>query len=154
MRFTWYRPIKFCSSPLLSPPAFLSFFFLILTQRYILLIFLEREGGREGRKGREKDRQTSMSERNIDWLPAIHAPTRDHTSNVGRCPDREPSPQPFGVREILQPTEPPGQRTICFQWILGSFHNIQPHVINVWERKYEVSNLLFQIPFFPSCKYG
>ena len=36
-------------------------------------------------------------ERNIDWLPPVHALTRDWTQNLGMCPDWELNLQPFGV---------------------------------------------------------
>ena len=36
-------------------------------------------------------------ERNIDWLPPVHGPTRDQTCNLGMCPDWETNLQPFDV---------------------------------------------------------
>ena len=35
----------------------------------------------------ERERDTSMWERNINWLPPVHAPTMDQTHNRGMCPD-------------------------------------------------------------------
>ena len=43
------------------------------------------------------ERETSMQERNIDWLPSLHAPTRDRTCNLGMRPDWGLNPQPFDV---------------------------------------------------------
>ena len=54
-----------------------------------------RERGREGERGRE----TSMAERNMDWLPLIWTPTWDRTWNLGMCPDWELNPWPFGLRD-------------------------------------------------------
>ena len=50
-------------------------------------------------KGRERERETSLWERNIDWLPPVPALIGDWTHNLGTCPDWESSPQPFGVRD-------------------------------------------------------
>ena len=47
--------------------------FLILTQRYVY--WFERE--------RKKKRETSMWERNINWLPPVCTPTRDQPCNLG-----------------------------------------------------------------------
>ena len=57
------------------------------------------------KKGRETDRQsdgetereTSIWERNIDRLPPTHSPTRDQNLNLGMCPHRGSSLQPFDV---------------------------------------------------------
>ena len=51
-------------------------------------------------------RGTSVWERNINWLPAARAPTRDPTCNPGICPDWELNPWPFSLWDIAQPTEP------------------------------------------------
>ena len=47
-----------------------------------------RERGKEGERGRE----TSMLEKNMDWLPLIRALTQDQTLNLGMCPDQKLSP--------------------------------------------------------------
>ena len=39
-----------------------------------------------GRAGRKKGRETSMSERNIDWFPLARAPSRDQACDPGMCP--------------------------------------------------------------------
>ena len=49
-------------------------FLWILTQRYVYK-FLEREEGGE----KERERETSMWERNINWLSPVHATTSDRT---------------------------------------------------------------------------
>ena len=70
-----------------------------------------REKGREGERGRE----TLRGERNIDWLPFVHAPTREKTYNLGMCPDLESNPQPFSLWDDA-PTNwaiPPGANLKC-----------------------------------------
>ena len=63
-----------------------SFLYSVLT---ILFIFRERgrkgerEGGNEG--GRKRGQETSMWERNIDWLPLAGAWTRNRTQNPLLC---------------------------------------------------------------------
>ena len=44
---------------------------------------------RRERRERERGRETSVCERNIDWLPLACALTRDQTHNPGMCPDQE-----------------------------------------------------------------
>ena len=78
---------------------------------------MEREGWGGG---------TLMWERNIDWLPSIHAPTGARTHNPGMCPDRESNPQPLVHRTMLQPTEQPSQdcplfKPVCLWLFLSSF---------------------------------
>ena len=46
---------------------------------------------------RERGRETSMEERNIDQLPASCTLSREQTHNLGMCPDKELNLQPFGV---------------------------------------------------------
>ena len=48
-------------------------------------------------RGKEKERETLMWERNIDQLPPMRALTGDQTCNLGMCPDWELNLQPFGV---------------------------------------------------------
>ena len=43
------------------------------------------------------DFRESERERNINWVPPVHAPTRDQTCNLGMCPDRGLSTQHFCV---------------------------------------------------------
>ena len=79
----------------------------------MLVDFLERERGREGRGvGREREGQQLRHPcvRNIHWLPLILAPTRDATHNLCMCPDRDQTPT-FCVCswDDIQPTEPPNQ---------------------------------------------
>ena len=47
----------------------------------------------------ERERETSIWERNIHLLPPIHSLTKDWTRNLGMCPDQESNPQPFGVQD-------------------------------------------------------
>ena len=57
------------------------------------------------------ERESLMWERNINWLLPICNRTGDQTCSLGMCPDREWSPQPFGVQEDAptNPTTRPGQ---------------------------------------------
>ena len=61
----------------------------------------------------ERHTETSMWERNIDWLPPIHVPTGDWTGdqkcNLGICPEQESNPKPFGIWDNLQITELPAR---------------------------------------------
>lgn len=50
---------------------------LILIQRYFLLLFRKSEEGGRGERERDRERNTLMSERDIDWLP----PARGWGSN-------------------------------------------------------------------------
>ena len=47
-----------------------------------IYLFLEKEEGR-GKSGKE----TSVCERNINWLPLTHAPMQDQARNPGMYPD-------------------------------------------------------------------
>ena len=58
-----------------------------------MLIDLREKGWKE-----ERERDTSMEERNIDQLPPVHTPTTVRTQNPGMCPDQESNRQPFGVQ--------------------------------------------------------
>ena len=51
---------------------------------------------------RERERETLIS-----CLP--YTPDHDWTHHLGKCPDQESNPQPFGAWTIFWPTEPPGQ---------------------------------------------
>ena len=68
----------------------------------------------EGRET-ERERETSMWERNIDQLPPGGTPTRDQTLNPGMCPDQGSDLQSLGVWEDA-PTnwEPPSQGEVVF----------------------------------------
>ena len=46
---------------------------------------------------RERERETSMWERNIVWLPPVPTPTGDRTCNLGLCTDLKLNPQHVGV---------------------------------------------------------
>ena len=87
---------------------------------YFLLIFLScpedifidffffrqwKVGGRK--RERKGQTETLMCKTNTNQLPPICTPARGQTLNLGMCPDQELNPQPFGVRVMLQPTEPP-----------------------------------------------
>ena len=54
-------------------------------------------------RGKARERE---GERNIDRLPLVYAPTRDHTCNLGMCPDWESNLRSFGLQGNAQPTEP------------------------------------------------
>ena len=69
-----------------SCPGLFFFFFLRFS------LFLERG------EGREKER-----ERNIDWLPLTHSPTRHLACNPGMCPDQESNQRPFSLRDAHNP---------------------------------------------------
>ena len=60
---------------------------------------------------REKEKESSMWDRNINQLPPLHAPTGIQTHSLGMCPDRGSNPQPWGAQDNA-PTEPPSQGTI------------------------------------------
>ena len=52
---------------------------------------------REGKREQGGGRETVVWERNTDWLPPVHALTRDQTHHLGTCSDGEPILQPFGA---------------------------------------------------------
>ena len=54
---------------------------------------------RERGRGREKRDRNNVLERNIDWLPPIHAPSEDPTHKPGICPERELSLPPVGAQD-------------------------------------------------------
>ena len=88
------------------------YFFFLNPHPKICLLILER-----GRK-REK-------ERNIDWLPLVHAPTGDQTCNLGMFLYQELNPQPLGLLEDTQPTEPHWPRQAYFLFHDRFYHNIE-----------------------------
>ena len=59
-------------------------------------LILERKGGRAG------ERETSVSEGDIDRLPLIDSPTGGRTCNPGMCPDWGSNLQPFGTWDETQ----------------------------------------------------
>ena len=76
----------------------------------ICLLILEREGGREVGKERERktERETLMWERNTDQLLPTRAPARDRICNLGMCPDQDRGCNILVYGTTLQPPEPPG----------------------------------------------
>lgn len=75
-------PAVEASALLLEPDGVMSF---------VCLLFLEREGGSERVRERE---------RNVSRLPPGCTPIRDLTRNLpGICPDQESNLRPFSVRE-------------------------------------------------------
>ena len=86
---------------------------------------------RKGKGGRKKGREALMWERNIDWLPLVHALTENRTSNPGMCPDWEWNWPPFSLQDNSQPTEPhwPGLNCI-FEW--DSSQRLNPMCIGGW----------------------
>ena len=68
------------------------------------MLFTFREKGKEGE--RKRGREISMCERNIDWLPLIHTPTKDWpTTQECALTGNQTT-----LRGDTQPTEPHGQR--------------------------------------------
>ena len=74
----------------------------MVCQIFYLYLFTERGTGRE--------RNTSMCERYIGWLPHL-PPVGDLVCNPGVFPDWELNQRPFGSQAGTQSTEPhrPGQ---------------------------------------------
>ena len=58
--------------------------------------FRERE---EGTEKHQYETETSMWERNTDWLPPVSASAGDWTRNLGICLDQGSNPQPFGAQD-------------------------------------------------------
>ena len=73
----------------------------IIFLRLFTYSFLEREEGRERKKGRE----TSMWERNIHRFPLERTLNRDQAHNPGMCPDWESNRWPFTLQVNAQPTQ-------------------------------------------------
>ena len=69
--------------PIYSSFPFPPFSLTLFKNRFYLLI--PREKGREG----ERQRETSICERNINQLPLTCVPTGDQTHNPSMCPDVE-----------------------------------------------------------------
>ena len=57
-------------------------------------------------EGREKEKATSIWEKNINRLPLVCALTWDQARNPGMCPYWESNCQPFTLWDDTQPTEP------------------------------------------------
>ena len=68
-----------------------------------IYLFIFRGRGKERRK---RETQTSMWERNTDWLLLVCSLTGDWTHNQGICSDWESNQWPFSLRDDTQPTEP------------------------------------------------
>ena len=79
-----------------------------LRKDFYCYLFLERG------EGREKGRETSVCERNIDLLPLSMCPNRGRGPNPGMCPHQESNLRPFALWEDAQSTEPcpSGQNSI------------------------------------------
>ena len=75
---------------------------------------------------RERRREGGREERNTDRLSLVCAPTGNQTHNPDMCFDWEPNPQPLGLLDDAQPTEPhrPGPLT--------SVLNVTPKTIHSW----------------------
>ena len=63
-----------------------------------------------------------MWEKNINWLPLAHTPTRDWTGNPNMCPDWELNQWPFGLQDDGQPTETHWPHLEFFVLILYKAH--------------------------------
>ena len=70
-----------------------------VTLCYLMLFFKGLFYSHLRERGRDRKRETSMWERNTDWLPPAQAPTRDWAYNLGTCPDREPNWWPLVMRQ-------------------------------------------------------
>ena len=70
---SWFSPGLFDFFNVVSPSNYLCPIYLFI---YLFIIFR-----REGKEGRKRVRETSMWERNINWLLPIHTPTGDQTCN-------------------------------------------------------------------------
>ena len=77
----------------------------------------------------ERERETSMCERNISWFLPICILTGDQTYNLGMCPDRELSLQPFGVRDDSPTSWATLARACLFSWQESPVKLILPNVI-------------------------
>ena len=69
---------------------------------WIDFIYLFLDGG----KWRERGKETSMRERNTDWLLLVWGLTGDQSCNPGTCPVLEWNWQPFTLWDDTQSTEP------------------------------------------------
>ena len=72
------------------------YFFLFSPESIFFIVFIESR----------RKRGTSMQERNIDQLLPICTWTKEHTHNLGMCPDWKSNLQPFGYGTMSQPPEP------------------------------------------------
>ena len=85
----------------------------------MLIDFRERGREEEGEGGRERERERDINVREKRYmhpngLPLICALNGNWTRNLGMYPDQGWSPQPFGVWDDAQPTEPLSQAShVC-----------------------------------------
>ena len=87
---------------------FISIFLRFPPEDTFIDFFRERGSGGEERE-KERGRETSTWEGNIDWLPPKCSTTRDRTHNLGMCPEREMNLQSFCVRDNIPTNWAPGQ---------------------------------------------
>ena len=67
------------------------------------LLFIFRERGRKGGS------DTSMCERNINWLPLACAPKGKQAGNPGICPDLESNLRPSPLQDVPNQLSPTSQ---------------------------------------------
>ena len=53
----------------------------------------------ESREGREREKETSMGDRDINQLPPVHTPTGGWTHPLGMCPARGSNSWPLGIQD-------------------------------------------------------
>ena len=73
----------------------------------------------------ERERETSILKRNIDWLVLICAPIGDGTHNLSMCPDQESNQWPSSLWDGAPTT----WATPARPWILYGLLNIGPGLI-------------------------
>ena len=77
----------------------------------------------------EKEIETSLLERNMDWLPPVCTQTGGGTYNPGMCPDQESNSQSFGIWENAptNQTNWPGLVLVNFMCQLDRTHEVLRH---------------------------
>ena len=93
---------------------------------------------REGKEGRKRGRETSMCERNIDWLPLLCAPIGDQTHNLSMCRDWESNQWPFSLWDDAQPTESHQSGLLLYFYNNDSLHLLSISVANGFESSLHV----------------